>query len=162
MQNPGSNISMPRSELDRPNRTVRSSRQPNQTRPVRNLPIRSQNIDLSSLLSLRRGEDSFLDGSVSSSLSPGSSCFSKSSLDSQRGKPVDLECNFCKNNGEVEAIYSSHNMKDSLGKVTCPILRDFKCPKCGESGDYAHTNKYCPVTQRRKKEKKIKKLSVNK
>ena len=71
-----------------------------------------------------------------------------------------MECSFCKTNGEKKEIYSSHNLKDSLGKLLCPILREFKCPKCGESGDYAHTNKYCPVTQRKKKENKIKKLSL--
>ncbi len=67
-----------------------------------------------------------------------------------------LTCSFCKNNGEKEDIFNSHPLKDSLGKVVCPILREYVCPKCGESGDYAHTNKYCPETQRKHKEHKIK------
>lgn len=64
-------------------------------------------------------------------------------------------CSFCKNNGEEPVVYMSHPLKDSLGKNACPILRNYVCPKCHESGDYAHTNKYCPLTQRRQKESKI-------
>jgi hypothetical protein len=64
-------------------------------------------------------------------------------------------CRFCEKNGEKEAIFSSHPLKDSLGKVVCPVLRSHKCPKCKESGDYAHTIKYCPETQRKQKESKI-------
>lgn len=57
-------------------------------------------------------------------------------------------CTFCKNNGESEAIYSTHYLKDSNGVVTCPILRAYTCPICGQNGDKAHTVKYCPIAAR--------------
>ncbi len=52
-------------------------------------------------------------------------------------------CSFCKNNGEKEAIYTSHAMKNPKGKVTCPLLKIYKCPVCGMSGEDAHTITYC-------------------
>ncbi len=52
-------------------------------------------------------------------------------------------CSFCKNNGEPEYIYTSHLMKNAKGKVTCPLLKIYKCPICGESGESAHTITYC-------------------
>ena len=53
-------------------------------------------------------------------------------------------CVFCKNNGEAESVYASHILKDDDGRVLCPILRAYTCPICGDSGDTAHTIKYCP------------------
>ena len=53
-------------------------------------------------------------------------------------------CVFCKNNGERSDIYMSHVLKDSEGRVTCPVLRKYTCPFCGVSGDNAHTIRYCP------------------
>ena len=52
-------------------------------------------------------------------------------------------CSFCKNNGEPKSIYLSHSIKDSNGKITCPLLKIYKCPICGESGANAHTITYC-------------------
>lgn len=52
-------------------------------------------------------------------------------------------CSFCKNNGEPEVIYQSHSLKDSIGRITCPLLRNYVCPICGESGQNAHTITYC-------------------
>nr|ADE44350.1 nanos [Pristina leidyi] len=53
-------------------------------------------------------------------------------------------CVFCRNNGEAEAVYSSHQLKDPEGAVTCPILYIYTCPICGANGKSAHTIKYCP------------------
>ena len=55
-------------------------------------------------------------------------------------------CVFCRNNGESEMIYLSHNLKDSTGRVTCPVLRAYTCPNCGANGDNSHTIKYCPMS----------------
>ncbi|XP_031848004.1 RNA-binding protein nanos isoform X1 [Nomia melanderi] len=59
-------------------------------------------------------------------------------------KPLPTECVFCRNNGEEETYYRQHLLKDIDGKVSCPVLRAYTCPKCGACGDEAHTVKYCP------------------
>ncbi|XP_068633613.1 nanos homolog 1-like isoform X2 [Battus philenor] len=64
---------------------------------------------------------------------------SQPSLFQKNGK-----CAFCKSNGQSVMWYTSHILKDKKGRVKCPILRAFKCPLCGETGDRAHTPKYCP------------------
>jgi len=64
------------------------------------------------------------------------------------GNKIYTYCTFCKNNGESEAIYGTHYLKDATGVVTCPILRAYTCPICGQNGDKAHTVKYCPVAAR--------------
>lgn len=53
-------------------------------------------------------------------------------------------CVFCRNNGEPETVYSCHQLKDSEGNVSCPILFIYTCPICGANGKSAHTIKYCP------------------
>jgi len=53
-------------------------------------------------------------------------------------------CKFCHSNGEAEAHYKSHRLKNSSGLVTCPVLRSFVCPICKATGDFAHTQRYCP------------------
>ena len=116
------------------------------------LPLRSQGIDLSEFLKKK---------TEGSSLFESSSYGNETSFSKYKCKDkvnIKDRCLFCENNGEAEEIYMSHPLKDALGKVVCPILRSYTCPKCGESGDYAHTNKYCPETQRRQKESKIKKF----
>ncbi|KAF9797485.1 hypothetical protein SFRURICE_017056, partial [Spodoptera frugiperda] len=55
-----------------------------------------------------------------------------------------LECAFCKNNGKSSDWYTSHALKDVRGRVLCPILRKYHCPRCGATGNQAHTIKYCP------------------
>ena len=53
-------------------------------------------------------------------------------------------CAFCRSNGQTVSFYTSHNLKDADGKVTCPVLRAYTCPLCGANGDAAHTRKHCP------------------
>ena len=63
----------------------------------------------------------------------------------KKNRKRGVVCVFCRNNGESELIYLSHNLKDSAGRVTCPVLRAYTCPNCGANGDTAHTIKYCPM-----------------
>jgi len=60
------------------------------------------------------------------------------------GAATGKVCVFCRNNGEAEAVYTSHQLKDPEGAVTCPILYIYTCPICGANGKSAHTIKYCP------------------
>ncbi|XP_035440322.2 uncharacterized protein LOC118269362 isoform X1 [Spodoptera frugiperda] len=68
----------------------------------------------------------------------------KARSDRRMRRALPNECAFCKNNGENEECYSSHALKDLRGRVLCPVLRAFRCPRCGATGDRAHTIKYCP------------------
>jgi hypothetical protein len=123
-----------------------------QARPAGQLPLRSQDIDWAGYLSRFMCDESNVRRLT----------VTKREERETTPAPVNpasrlpsMRCSFCENNGECPSVYMSHPLKDSLGKVVCPILRLYKCPKCGESGDYAHTNKYCPETQRKQKENKI-------
>jgi len=70
-------------------------------------------------------------------------------------------CTFCKSNGESEAIYSSHSLKNLANKITCPILMKYTCVECGASGEDTHTIKYCLVKQRRVRHEMLSKLTGN-
>ena len=48
-------------------------------------------------------------------------------------------------NGEPEKQYRSHKLRTANGLVSCPVLRTFVCPYCKATGDYAHTQSYCPL-----------------
>lgn len=56
---------------------------------------------------------------------------------------LQKHCVFCENNGESQDVYTSHAFRAANGRVECPILRRYKCPRCGASGDTAHTIRYC-------------------
>jgi len=56
-------------------------------------------------------------------------------------------CKFCYSNGEAEAQCRSHQLKNSSGLVTCPVLRSFTCTICKATGDFAHTQRYCPLNK---------------
>ena len=43
-------------------------------------------------------------------------------------------CKFCHSNGEAEAQYRSHQLKNMSGLVICPVLRSFTCPICKATG----------------------------
>lgn len=53
-------------------------------------------------------------------------------------------CAFCFQNKEPSRVYTSHELKDSLGNVTCPQLAKHVCEVCGATGKMAHTRSYCP------------------
>nr|XP_053643472.1 uncharacterized protein LOC128696310 [Cherax quadricarinatus] len=55
-------------------------------------------------------------------------------------------CGFCKRNGEMPTTYYSHSLRDSSGHLTCDALRNYTCPRCGGTGNNAHTISYCPMT----------------
>lgn len=70
-------------------------------------------------------------------------------------------CTFCKTNGEREEIYTSHSLKDSNDKITCPILMRYSCPVCGASGEQTHTKKYCPQLQKKVRMEMLRKMTVS-
>ena len=54
-------------------------------------------------------------------------------------------CVFYRNNNEPRSMYMNHKVRDREGRVSCPVLRRYECPLCHQSGDNAHTLKYCPL-----------------
>ncbi|EEC05412.1 conserved hypothetical protein [Ixodes scapularis] len=56
-------------------------------------------------------------------------------------------CAYCRSSGQQRDFYMSHSIREGLdGPVTCPVLRNYTCPVCGNrGGDNAHTIRYCPM-----------------
>ncbi|XP_014369442.2 uncharacterized protein LOC106719593 isoform X1 [Papilio machaon] len=61
-------------------------------------------------------------------------------------------CAFCRANGERVSYYQSHCLRRA-GRVTCPVLREHVCARCGATGDSAHTNNYCPLASQLERER---------
>ncbi|XP_066063835.1 nanos homolog 3 [Chamaea fasciata] len=57
-------------------------------------------------------------------------------------------CSFCQHNGEAPGMYQSHSLRDTQGRLQCPVLRSYVCPQCGATQDQAHTRRFCPLTHR--------------
>lgn len=51
-------------------------------------------------------------------------------------------CTLCRNNREPKAFYMNHRLRDENGKITCPVLMNYRCPRCATIGE--HTIRYCP------------------
>ena len=64
-----------------------------------------------------------------------------------------IYCRFCQNNGEGEEVFLSHATKEHNGTVVCPKLREYTCPVCDQTGDRAHTVRYCPKIRGSKADK---------
>jgi protein nanos 1 len=87
----------------------------------------------------------FLESNRMINLAAGCISTASSIRSKKRARKQIQECVFCKNNGEQESYYKRHILKDSEGRVVCPILRAYTCPICNANGDDAHTIKYCPL-----------------
>jgi len=68
-------------------------------------------------------------------------------------KAIKTESKFCKVCSDAkksEADFTSHNVKDNTGKVTCPTLLSQSCRYCDKSG---HTVKFCGVLSKENKQR---------
>nr|XP_039267032.1 uncharacterized protein LOC120342317 [Styela clava] len=75
----------------------------------------------------------------------------KNMLPSNVSQPTRyVGCSFCKNNKEVKEWYLSHQLKDPIGRVTCPVLRSYVCPLCDATANNAHTIGHCPLNPDRR------------
>ena len=54
-------------------------------------------------------------------------------------------CKICQDHQLSKSIYTSHNVKNKNGQISCPTLLNLKCQYCYRSG---HTIKYCTKNQK--------------
>ena len=69
-----------------------------------------------------------------------------------------MGCQFCFSSGKSVEQCLSHRLRAPNGLVSCPVLRSVVCPICSATGDYAHTQSYCPLVtldHSKTKEKKV-------
>jgi len=60
-------------------------------------------------------------------------------------------CKVCKDAGKTETEYTSHYVKDKLGKTNCPTLLNQACKYCKQIG---HTVKFCKTLRMNEKNKR--------
>lgn len=59
-----------------------------------------------------------------------------------------MECVWCKKGGKHKTVYTSHDMFDKRGKLTCPKLLKEQCRNCGEMGHVM--GKHCPEPRKQR------------
>lgn len=77
----------------------------------------------------------------------------KAAVKRQEKSHFTMTCKVCKDAGKP---YQGHTVRNSQGKITCPILLSQKCKYCQRPG---HTPKYC--NQKKKEESYNKKHESN-
>ncbi|XP_038598578.1 nanos homolog 3-like [Tachyglossus aculeatus] len=90
-------------------------------------------------LGLSRGVEAFQEEpGLGDSRPEAASASGERSLPRPVGPEGSPSCPFCRHNGEARHTYPSHNLKDAMGRVVCPILRGYVCPQNGFTSIYTY------------------------